>query len=164
MQRLNQMSDLLETSVNTVRKISSQLRPSILDDLGLIPALDWQSKEFEKRFSVPVHFVSSQKSIDVPPDIATGLFRLYQESLTNVARHAQAQHVSASLALDNGQLILTVSDDGKGFDTRMNGQGKTLGLLGMKERVLMMEGRLNINSAPGKGTTVTVEVPVIIAN
>jgi PAS domain S-box-containing protein len=157
--RLAQMSELLDNSVHTVRKISSQLRPSILDDLGLIPALDWQSKEFEKRFSVPVHFETSQQMIDVPADIATGLFRLYQESLTNVARHAQAHHVSASLVLKNGQVILTVTDDGKGFDTRVNGR-KTLGLLGMKERVLMMEGKLNINSIPGKGTTVTVEVPV----
>lgn len=158
-ERLNQMSELLDTSVHTVRKISSQLRPSVLDDLGLISALNWQSKEFEKRFSVPVEFSTSQQDLDIPPDIATGLFRLYQESLTNVARHAQAHHVSASLVLTNGQLILTVTDDGKGFDTKANGR-KTLGLLGMKERVLMMEGKLDIKSTPGQGTTVTVEVPV----
>lgn len=161
MTRLNQMTELLDASVKTVRRISSGLRPGVLDDLGLIAALDWQSKEFERKFSIPVQLVSTQKSLDIPSDIATGIFRLYQESLTNVARHAQAQQVVASIEVEDGELVLKVSDNGKGFDTsNKNGHPKTLGLLGMNERVLMMKGKLDISSTPGKGTTVTVKVPL----
>jgi signal transduction histidine kinase len=161
MPRLNQMMELLDESVKTVRRISSGLRPSVLDDLGLMAALDWQSKEFERKFSIPVELISSQKSLDISSDIATGVFRLFQESLTNVARHAQAEKVVASIEIEDGALVLKVSDNGKGFDTSSkSGRPKTLGLLGMNERVLMMKGRLDISSTPGKGTTVTVTVPL----
>lgn len=159
-QRLGQMLNLLDSAALSVRKISSELRPAILDDFGLITALEWQSEEFERRFTIPVTFHSTMKQIEVPPDLATGLFRTYQESLTNIARHANAKEVVTSLELSNGDIRLTIADDGKGFDTRQNGQKKTLGLLGMKERVLMMDGDLEIRSEPGRGTTITITVPM----
>jgi PAS domain S-box-containing protein len=158
--RLTQMTNLLDEAALTVRKISSELRPAILDDFGLITALEWQSEEFEKRFSIPVLFSAGTDYIEIPSPLATGLFRTYQESLTNIARHANAKQVLSSLQVADGEIILTVSDNGKGFDTRTNGQRKTLGLLGMKERVLMMDGNLEIRSEPGRGTTITIKVPL----
>ncbi|MEO8405516.1 MAG: sensor histidine kinase, partial [Chitinophagaceae bacterium] len=157
--KLDQMTELLDVSVQTVRKISSSLRPSLLDDLGLIAALEWQTKEFIKRFAIPTNFTSSERLVNVSPDMATGLFRLYQESLTNVARHAQATEVNGSLTYNDHHLILKVTDNGKGFDADLEGARKTMGLLGMKERVLMMGGTLHFDSAVGKGTSVTVTVP-----
>lgn len=159
-ERLGQMLNLLDSAALSVRKISSELRPAILDDFGLITALEWQTEEFERRFSIPVTFHSTIKQIEVPSALATGLFRTYQESLTNIARHANAKEVVTSLELSNGDIRLTVADDGKGFDTRQNGHKKTLGLLGMKERVLMMNGDLEIRSEPGRGTTITITVPL----
>lgn len=158
-ERLAQMTALLDSTVKTVRRISSELRPSILDDFGLVTALEWQSAEFEKRFSIPVYFKTELKDIDVAPDTATGLFRTYQESLTNVARHSEAREVLSSLNVINGQLVLTVTDNGKGFDTGKT-KGRTLGLLGMKERVRMMNGKLEIRSMPGQGTSVIIAVPL----
>lgn len=159
-EKLNSMSDLLDKAVQTIRKISSELRPSLLDDIGLIAALDWQSTEFQKRFGIPVHFTSDVEELNIDPAIATGLFRTYQESLTNVARHAAASKVTSSLELTEEKIILTIADDGKGFDTSQTQKRRSLGLLGMKERVAMIAGTLEIKSVIGKGTTVTISVPL----
>jgi PAS domain S-box-containing protein len=157
-QKLGEMSNLVDTSMQTVRKIASRLRPSILDDLGLVAALQWQSDEFEKRFSIPVKLEISDDELTLAPETATGLFRLFQESLTNIARHAAASQVHASLNRVDNEIILKIADNGKGFDTSQK-RKKTLGLLGMKERTMMMEGSLDIDSKPGAGTTITITVP-----
>jgi two-component system sensor histidine kinase UhpB len=156
--KLNTMTGLLDETVRTIRKISSELRPSILDDIGLVAALEWQSQEFEKRFQVTVHFSSDSKELQVPTPIATGLFRIFQESLTNVARHAEANTVKATLQQENDHILLTITDDGKGFAIDPT-KKQTLGMLGMKERALMIGADLTIKSEPGKGTTVTISVP-----
>lgn len=152
--------DLLDTMVKTVRKIATELRPSILDDLGLVEAMEWQGKEFEKRSGIPVQFVSTDESIAPDSNIAIALFRIYQESLTNVARHSAATHVDTRLELRDNRIILSITDNGKGFDTTGIAHKKTLGLLGMKERSLMMGGNYDITSKPGGGTTVLVSVPL----
>jgi signal transduction histidine kinase len=157
-ERLAGMVTIVDDAVKFVRKISSELRPSLLDDLGLIPALEWYAEEFEKRFNIGVHFDSGLNGLNISPKVATGLFRIYQESLTNIARHADAKKVTATLTIVDNQLLLIVSDDGKGFDKSPN--KKTLGLLGMKERALMIGGKLEIKSEPGKGTRVLISVPV----
>jgi two-component system sensor histidine kinase UhpB len=154
--KINSMNELLDKTVQTIRKIASELRPSILDDLGLYAALEWQSREFEKRFNIPVQFSSQVKELEVPPSVASGLFRIYQESLTNIARHAEAKNIIASLQVKGKDIILTITDDGKGFIANQDDNKKTLGLLGMKERALTIGGKLNIKSEPGKGTTVTI--------
>lgn len=159
-EKLKEMTSLLDSAVKTIRKIASELRPSILDDMGLVAALEWQSVEFQKRFQIPIEFTSSSQMPEVDSAIATGLFRLFQESLTNVARHSRATMVSAKLDMDEEKITLSIADNGKGFDTEQSGGRKTLGLLGMKERTLMMNGRLNFISAPGKGTTVSIVVPL----
>ena len=155
-EKIGSMNDLLDKTIQTIRKIASELRPSILDDLGLYAALEWQSHEFEKRFNIPVQFSTEVKQLEIESTVASGLFRIYQESLTNIARHAEAKKIIASLQLKDKDLVLTVADDGKGFV--VSNDKKTLGLLGMKERALTIGGKLEIKSEPDKGTTVTITV------
>lgn len=156
-ERLEAMTFLVDESVKFVRELAAELRPSILDDLGLIPALEWHSREFEKRYNIQVNFHTQLKELTTSSLIGTGLFRMYQESLTNVARHSDAKQVVADLGVLNGELSLTITDDGKGFDIQQVNK-KTLGLLGMKERAAMIGGNLEIISEPGKGTTVVITV------
>ncbi|MGZ8540279.1 MAG: sensor histidine kinase [Chitinophagaceae bacterium] len=159
-EKLADMNKLIDDSVIFVRKLASELRPSMLDDFGLIPALEWHSEEFNKRFDIKVDFHSDTRELKTSPVIATGLFRMYQESLTNVARHAEATKVSATLQTTKDRVCLSVQDDGKGFSLINGDPGKTLGLLGMRERAAMIGGKLEIKSAPGKGTYVVVTVPL----
>ena len=152
---------LLDTTIRTVRKIASELRPSILDDLGLVAALEWQAQEFGKRMGIPTSFETNGDDFDLSAAVYIGLFRICQESLTNVARHAAAKRVWISLVGDKKQVILAIRDDGRGIDPqKLNGKEKTLGLLGMKERALMMGGVLTIDSEAGEGMTVYVKIPM----
>jgi signal transduction histidine kinase len=156
-EKLEYMLTIVDEAVRFVRKLATELRPSILDDLGLVPALEWHSHEFEKRYNIKVAFHPLVQELHTSPVIATGLFRMYQESLTNVARHSSATKVEASLNISNDRIILSIADNGKGFDTSRTSK-KTLGLLGMKERATMVGGQLEIISEPGKGTTITITV------
>ncbi len=159
-EKLLGMNELTDHTIATVRRISSELRPSVLDDLGLTEALDWQSAEFEKRYDTKIRFTPPYAELNVSPAIATGLFRIYQESLTNIARHANAKKILASLERMDDMLILRVTDDGMGFDTvAIAGKG-TFGLLGIRERTLMMGGNCTIFSQPGKGTAITISIPM----
>lgn len=158
-EKLTEMATMVDDAVLFVRKLAAELRPSILDDLGLIAALEWHSQEFSRRFNMEVEFHSEVPDLKTSPLVATGLFRMFQESLTNVARHASAKKVTAYLEVD-GFIKLSVTDDGKGFDIKGIGDRKTLGLLGMKERAFMIGGKLEILSTPGKGTTIIIKVPL----
>ncbi len=153
---------LLDGTIKIVRKIATDLRPGILDDLGLVPALEWQSKEFEERSGIKVNFKSNISEIALATPVATGLFRIFQESLTNVGRHSKATTVESELVLQNDNLIMSINDNGKGFDTSVLGSTKTLGIMGMKERTMMIAGEYTITSVPGKGTKVVVKVPMKI--
>jgi PAS domain S-box-containing protein len=150
---------LVDETVKTVRRISSQLRPSILDDLGLISALEWQSDEMQKRYHIHSLFFSNVSSINLKSEIATAIFRIYQESLTNVLRHAQATEVNTTIELNRNHLILVIADNGIGFDEKFIKDKKTLGLLGMKERTLMLGGTFKIESKEKEGTTLIVNIP-----
>jgi signal transduction histidine kinase len=158
-EKLKDLLELLDGTVRTVRKISSELRPSLLDDMGLVAAMEWHLKEWEKRASVKTKFLIPSNDLPLTDAVKTGLFRIFQESLTNVARHANAKKVEVSLQRQNGSLILSIKDDGKGFDREKAANKKTLGILGMEERSFMMGGSYQINSKPGKGTLVVVSVP-----
>jgi PAS domain S-box-containing protein len=147
---------LLNETIKTVRRIATELRPSMLDDLGLIEAIEWQSKEFEKRSGIKISFDPGSQHLPVSNAIATSLFRIYQEALTNIARHSNAKNVFSKLQLENDKVILTIKDDGVGFDMQTLGLKRTLGLLGMKERTLMIGGHFEICSKPGAGTTIVV--------
>lgn len=158
-EKIKSTLELLDGTIRIVRKIATDLRPGILDDLGLIPALEWQSKEFEERAGIKVTFQSNMSEIALPATVTTGLFRIFQESLTNIGRHAAASFVEASLIRKSNVIVLTISDNGIGFDTTQLGSKKTLGLMGMKERTLGIGGEYTITSTPGKGCTVIVSIP-----
>ncbi len=158
--KLQDLMALLDETVRTVRRISSELRPSLLDDLGLISAIEWHSREFEKRTGIKTHFSASCGDLTLTNNVKTGLFRIYQESLTNVARHAKAKNVMITAELDAANLVLRITDDGKGFQPEILKEKQTLGILGMKERSAMMQGFYEIKSMPGNGTIVTVTVPL----
>ena len=159
-QRVGHIISMLSDVIHSIRKIAMQLRPSVLDDLGLIEALKWQSRDFQNRYSIPIAFQYPDNPPALAPASATGLFRIFQEALTNIARHAEATAITASLRVCGPQLVMTIADDGKGFDITAVKKKKTLGLLGMKERTLMMKGTYEITSQPGKGTSLSISIPL----
>ena len=158
-EKLAGMISLIDDTVKTVRRISTELRPGILDDLGLVDALDWQSSEFEKRTGIHCTFKTVSSDLTFEKNISTGIFRVYQETLTNVARHAEATEVKTFLEKRDGRIVLQVSDNGIGFDNSEVKTKNTLGLIGMKERAKMFGGKIFIQSAVGKGTEVLLEIP-----
>ena len=157
---IEEMLEQVDGCIKSSRRISTDLRPSIIDDLGLIAALQWQAEEFGKRANIKSVFKSDVKKLDLPPDFTIGIFRIFQESLTNVARHAEATIVTSTLYSFKGELVLNITDNGKGFNTATIGSKKTLGLIGMKERTLLMNGSYDINSSPGMGTEIMVIIPI----
>jgi PAS domain S-box-containing protein len=159
-ERINGVLTMLTDMIHTIRRISTQLRPSILDDLGLIEALKWQVRDFQKRTGILIEFECSEETLKLEPAVTTGVFRIFQESLTNVVRHAEATAVSARLYVEDDRLILTITDNGKGFDPAAAKKKKTLGLMGMKERTLMMKGAYDIDSQSGKGTSLRFSIPL----
>ncbi|MGQ0739963.1 MAG: PAS domain S-box protein [Bacteroidota bacterium] len=159
-QKIKDLLSMLDETVKTVRRISSELRPSLLDDLGLLPAMEWHLKEFEQRSGLKTVLKTAGPAIELPDNIKTGLYRIFQESLTNVARHAAAKKVEVVLENSDGEIRMRIADNGKGFDKTMTDNKRTLGILGMKERTAMMGGTYEIESKPGKGTTVIVKVTV----
>ncbi|HTY59302.1 MAG TPA: PAS domain S-box protein [Bacteroidota bacterium] len=158
-ERTRSMIGLVDQTVQTIRKIASELRPGILDDLGLIPALEWQAQEFQSRSGIPCTL--SPGAGDRPLDIGrtTALFRIFQETLTNVARHAHATRVDAVLRWGEDHVGLEVADNGVGMPDSATEPGESFGILGMKERAMMYGGELSISPTRGGGTTVTVNIP-----
>jgi len=156
---LNKIFDLINDMMKAVRKISHELRPGLLDELGLVSALEWYCKDFETKTGIRTSFMTEFSDNDLPDKLRTGLFRIFQESLTNVARHAEAKRTDVSLSLHDHELVLLIEDDGKGFNITNIGQHK-LGILGMRERAIMMGGTYTIQSSPGKGTITDVIVPI----
>ncbi len=158
--KVRTMMGLLGDMVQCVRRISAELRPGVLDDLGLSAAVEWQVKDFQKRTGVRAHIWSALSDRPVSRTVATALFRVLQESLTNVARHAEAKNVHVRLLEADGQLVLQISDDGRGITERELGKAGAFGLMGMRERIFPLRGRCEIHGQPGQGTTVHVTVPL----
>lgn len=155
--RISDVILMTDNITNTVRQIASKLRPGILDDMGLAAALEWQSREFKKHTGIKCIFSEGYTDTNIDNNVATGLFRIYQEALTNVARHSGATEVTSSLRLLDACIVLTIADNGKGFDPESVKTKKRLGLLGMKERAMIMNAELTIDSMPGEGCVVTVK-------
>jgi signal transduction histidine kinase len=158
-EKVSEMISLIDVTVSTVRRISSELRPGLLDDLGLIAALEWQSSEFERRTGMQCKFNNPSFELEFEKNIAIGIFRIYQETLTNIARHANATQIETDIMQNNDYIVLRIADNGSGFDTAEVKNKKTLGLMGMKERALMFKGELIMESAKQKGTTVILKIP-----
>jgi signal transduction histidine kinase len=152
---------LVDTALQSVRRISSELRPTILDDMGLIATMDWHLKEFESQTNVHTSFVNQELLPFLPAKIQTAVYRIFQEALTNVSRHAKASELHVSLTHNDTQLRLSIQDNGTGFDPRSVMGKKTLGILGMKERAALIEADFYIQSNASKGTTITLLVPLL---
>jgi PAS domain S-box-containing protein len=157
--KIAEIIDLLDAMQNSVSRISSELRPSLLHNLGLAAAVEWHLKEFEKRWRTKTVFNELSEEPDLPDPIKNGLFRIFQESLTNISKHANAKKIKVTLEQKEKQLILSIEDDGQGFKQEEISSKKTLGILGMRERAQVMGGNYEISSVPGKGTVVVVSVP-----
>jgi signal transduction histidine kinase len=150
---------LLDQTIQSVRRIGTELRPGILDDMGLVAALEWAAEDFQTRTGTRCQINLPDVDTALDPERATALFRIFQETLTNVARHADATQVDVRLGKENGNLILEVGDNGKGISDEELTAKTSLGILGMRERVLLLGGTLTISGTPGKGTTVRVLIP-----
>jgi two-component system sensor histidine kinase UhpB len=157
--RVAALVDLVKDTIRCVRRISSELRPSILDDLGLGAAIEWLAHDFEARTEIACS-VQVPEDLSLPFELATPLFRVCQEALTNVTRHAHAGHVGITLSCSNAQISLTVTDDGRGITEEEIRRHGSLGLLGMKERVAILGGTLDVQGRPGQGTTVAIRIPL----
>jgi two-component system sensor histidine kinase UhpB len=154
------MSTLIEKTMKYVQRLSSELRPGLLDDLGLVPAMEWQAQEFEKRAKIRCEMSLDSEEIDLDQDLSTVIFRIYQEALTNVARHAQATKVKVSLREKNGTLTLKIKDNGKGITKDKIYAPESLGMIGMRERISPWQGQVRITGTKDKGTTLTVTLPL----
>lgn len=159
--KLTESIELINATVASVRKIATNLRPSILDDLGLTAALEWQGEEFEKRSGTRVEFNNEAGDILLKPDAVTAIFRIYQELLTNVARHANASLVKLLLQKKGNMVFLGLTDNGIGFDPVTISKKKTLGLLGIKERTLLLGGTYEFKSRPGEGSETIILIPLM---
>jgi signal transduction histidine kinase len=155
--RLQSIAELAERSVEALRRIALSLRPSMLDDLGLVAALEWQARETARRSAMRIDVQASAGEDGLADAHRTCVFRVAQEALHNCARHSGARQVQVALQRQPQRLSLRVRDDGKGFEA---GRTRGLGLLGMEERVKQLGGRLRVHSAPGRGTTITAELPL----
>ncbi len=157
-QHLTSVRSLAEKCVNQVRDMALLLRPSMLDDLGLTPALDWHARETYKRTGLRVAVSADEGADGLPEEQKTCIYRLVQEAVNNAARHAGARAVDVAVRREKNRVTLTVQDDGAGFDARIV---RGLGLLGMEERVRRLGGRLRVDSQPGQGTRITAALPLV---
>lgn len=158
-QKIDEMIQLVDATIDSVRRIASELRPTVLDDLGLIPALRWETDQFHERTGIETNFDSSLEGIDLTPQHSTAVFRIFEEALTNVMRHAQATRVDVKLEQDNDELVLTIRDNGRGITAAEKADRLSLGLLSMRERANIIGGRTDI-AGNKEGTVITVRLPI----
>jgi signal transduction histidine kinase len=158
-ERAQAMSNLIDTSMESVRQIVSRLRADMVDQLGLPAALTWHTDEFQRRSGIRAHLSLPAESLQLGRARSTALYRICQELLTNVARHAEATRVDVTLRPEGGRVVLSVEDNGRGIDGAVAASPKSLGLLGVRERVLPFGGRVDVEGVQGKGTLVRVTLP-----
>jgi PAS domain S-box-containing protein len=159
-QKINSLSDMIDASVESVQKISSKLRPGILDELGLIAAIEWQAEDFEKLTNIKCSLSMPKEEIVLEKNKSTAIFRIFQEALTNIARHSQAAKTTISLLKHQSNIYLEIFDNGKGITQEQIRDFKSLGIHGMEERAMVFGGQVYIEGIAGKGTTVKVEIPI----
>jgi signal transduction histidine kinase len=159
-ERYEAIRAMVDTTTKTVQRISSGLRPKILDTVGLEAAVEWHTREFTKRTSIEVKLKQTDKLPSLDDTMTTGVYRIIQEALTNVARHSEATRAEVTMRLNNGDLQVEITDNGKGIDQEMIVHPESLGLLSMQERARMLGGKIEITSSPGKGTCIVLNTPI----
>jgi signal transduction histidine kinase len=159
-EKARQMLGHIDALAHTVRQIVTELRPGILDDFGLVPALEWQAGEFQRRTGLRCTFASDVTRENWDGDVTTALFRIFQETLTNVLRHARATRVDVHLWQDDDVLLLEIADNGRGITPEEIANTRSIGLLGMRERAALLGGEISFIGASGRGTTVLIRLPI----
>jgi PAS domain S-box-containing protein len=158
--KFDSVENLIDNSIESVQKISSKLRPGLLDELGLIPAIEWQAQDFMEKTGIECECQLPKEEINLDQEKSTALFRIFQESIINTARHANASRIMVQLKEANGTLILEVKDNGKGITQSQVNDPKSLGLLGMKERAIIFGGSVEVKSSMHDGTIVRAIIPL----
>jgi signal transduction histidine kinase len=153
------LESILDSTFEAVHRISSDLRPNVLD-LGIVAALEWQAKEFEKQLGITCKFTCNQAEIPVSTDQGITLFRIFQESMSNIAKHAKATHVSVDLSAFAHDIILTINDNGVGIKSSDTLKSNSFGLRGMRERVTALHGTFAVQQSNKQGTVITIKLPV----
>ena len=159
-QKLTELSKTIDSTISTVRRISTELRPSIIDDFGLIAAIEWQTREFERKSGVTCLFKSDTETLNLNPESTINVFRIFQETLTNIIRHADASTVEVNFETTGENVVMRVEDNGRGIDVRKAENGLSLGIFGMKERAKLINGEIQIISDADGGTKVELKIPV----
>lgn len=158
--KISNINNLLDASNKAVRRILNELRPGILDDYGLLGALEMLNTQFEKSTGIIVDFVTNVAELKLPVPAAICIFRVFQEAFTNITKYAEANSVTSSLTVLDGHILINIDDDGKGFDPTTIKSKKSFGLVGMKERVFSLGGSFEVNSSPDKGTRIIISLPL----
>jgi PAS domain S-box-containing protein len=158
--RLDRMEKLLKSTIAATRRIAADLRPLMLDDLGLVPSLEWLVENFSQRTGIACALSASEQELALSKEHASAIFRIVQESLTNIAKHADASHAEIALERDDDELVVRVTDDGVGFSPDAPRKPGSFGLFGLRERASLMGGEASIISAPGEGTSIVVRLRV----
>ena len=160
LENITSMSKLIDSTILKVRQIVTELRPEVLDELGLIEAIRWYAGEFQKRTEVPIQLTIFPRNFTMGKVQTTELFRIFQEVLTNVSRHSRASKVMVFLKKEKQQCTLRIKDNGIGIKDEDLTRKNSFGLMGMRERTSLMNGKLKISGKPGEGTTITIEIPI----
>ncbi|MBN2297647.1 MAG: PAS domain S-box protein [Deltaproteobacteria bacterium] len=158
--KINLMLKFIDMTIQSVKRITMDLRPGLLDHLGLVPAIEWQADEFQKRTGITCEVTVDPEDITLDKDQSTTVFRIFQETLTNVARHANASHIKTSLQADDGMLKMIVTDNGKGITRKQIEDSKSFGLMGIRERAYFSGGDVVFTGKKGHGTSVIVSIPI----
>lgn len=160
---IESMSNLIDSAIDAMRRLITELRPEVLEQNGLKAAIEWQAQEFQSRTKIPVEIRSHLKTIEMSDrNSATAVFRMFQEALSNIGRHAKASHVETTIQENSEFFIMQVKDDGIGISESDLSKDSSFGLIGLKERAFLLQGDVDIQGAPNQGTTVTVRLPVSI--
>lgn len=159
-EKIESMSELLDKIIQSTQKISAELRPGLLDDLGLVPAIEWQIQDFQSRTAIPCRVKLDVPELELDPDRSTAVFRVFQEALINIVRHAGASRVKIRLTKREEELELRISDNGIGIEKEKIFSPDSLGLIGMRERLRFFNGELMIVGRPKKGTDLKIRIPL----
>jgi signal transduction histidine kinase len=155
------MTSIIDSTIGSVRRIAADLRPSVLDDLGLPDAIEWQLQQFQARTGIASRFERAAEPVALTKMHSTELFRILQEALTNILRHAGASRVDVWAGVESGVFTLRIKDNGRGITDEERSAVRSLGILGMRERAILVGATFDITGAPGQGTTITIRVPLL---